>query len=59
MYYVLKPITLWVFSVSTVLYENFVFAPYKFSTYNRENDDDLLLLIMHVDKNKYVIYSES
>lgn len=45
MYYVLKPITLRVFPVSTVPYDNFIFPPYKFSTYNRENDDDLLTVI--------------
>jgi len=58
MYYVLKPITLCVFSVSTVPYDNFIFPLYTFSTCNTENDDDLLLF-MHIAKNKYVIIVSS
>jgi len=46
------------FSVSTVPYDNFIFPLYKFSTYNRKNEDNQLL-IMHVDKSEYAIIVSS
>lgn len=46
------------FSFDCPIYDNFIFPPYKFSTYNTENDDDLLLF-MNVDKNKYIIIVSS